>query len=141
MKREKKVYSFITLSTLVAETIKNCVFRSFPRGPPRRESGEIDKGVGATVYPALLPPRNTLKREIVGRAVKGQGRAISCTSKPPSLSDYVPKNREGNRGGSVGRNRPTQDGRYNGGLLLGTILDDGSSRAGRSARRSFRNRS
>lgn len=64
----------------------------------------------------------------MGRAVKGQGRAISCTSEPPSLSDYVPKNREG-EGNGVGRlGEIDRDDRYNGGLLLGTILDDGPSR-------------
>lgn len=83
-------------------------------------------------YPALLPSRDTLKQEIVGRAVKGQGRAISCTSEPPSLSVYVPKNREG-EGDEKGRlGEIDRDGRYNGGLLLGTILDDGPSRADRS---------
>lgn len=86
-------------------------------------------------YPALLPPRDTLKREIVGRAVKGQGRAISCTSEPPSLSDYVPKNQEGEGKGRLGE--IDQDDRYNGGLLLGTILDDGPSRVSHFVRRSF----
>lgn len=44
----------------------------------------------------------------MGRTVKGQGRAISCTSEPPSLSDYVPKNREGEEMGRVGREKSTR---------------------------------
>lgn len=75
---DRKVCGFITLS----ETIKNSVFRSFPMGSLRgRESekgkekggrcGRIDKGVEAILpLTAPPPPRDTLRREIVGWRLK-----------------------------------------------------------------------